>query len=334
MTANHNLDQVTKRYRVAVTPLVSALSVNSEAVARQYQPDVRELVDDENALQDPIGDSAHSPVPGIVHRYADRALLMPLTVCPVYCRFCFRREVVGQGDAGVLSDDELRGAFDYLRTTPSIWEVILSGGDPLALSVRRLRRILDELRTIPHIRVIRIHTRVPLVAPERITTELAETLRAAAPLFVVLHTNHADEFSDEGSRACATLVDHGIPMLSQSVLLRDINDSARSLEDLLRRCVENRVKPYYLHHLDPAPGTQHFRTSLTEGQSLVEALRGPVSGLCQPTYVLDIPGGHGKVPVGPAYLELLDADHWWVRDVHGVRHRYPDDSGPGSSQAG
>ncbi len=322
MPETSELDAVAARYRVAMTPLVESLAEHSPPVARQFQPDARELVVDELEQDDPIGDHAHSPMPGIVHRYADRALLMPLSICPVYCRFCFRREVVGQPQSGVLDGAELDAAIQYLEDTPSIWEVILSGGDPLALSTRRLTDILDRLRRIPHLRVIRIHTRVPLLAPERITPELAEALRHAAPVFIVLHTNHADEFTEAGRQACARLVDSGIPMLSQSVLLKDINDSSADLENLFRNCVENRIKPYYLHHTDKSPGTSHLRTPLQRGRELIDELRGPVSGLCQPHYVLDIPGGHGKVPVGENRAELLDGDHWWVRDSHGKRHRY------------
>ncbi|MEM9402147.1 MAG: lysine-2,3-aminomutase-like protein [Pseudomonadota bacterium] len=322
MPKTPTLDDVAKRYQVSMTPLVRSLAKSSPAVARQFVPDTREMIDDDDDALDPIGDRAHSPVPGIVHRYPDRALLMPLSICPVYCRFCFRRETVGQQDAGLLSEDELDAAFDYLTNTPSIWEVILSGGDPLALSPRRLQSLLQRLRRIPHIRVLRIHTRVPLLAPERINEKLTTALRDAKPVFVVLHTNHADEFTDAGRAACARLVDTGTPLLSQSVLLKGVNDAVEHLEALMRVCVENRIKPYYLHHSDKAPGTSHLRTTLQHGRELVEALRGPVSGLCQPHYVLDIPGGHGKVPMNPDHAELLDGDHWWVRDTHGHRHRY------------
>ncbi|MEM1173901.1 MAG: lysine-2,3-aminomutase-like protein [Pseudomonadota bacterium] len=322
MTKTPPLDAVTDRYRVAMTPLVESLIESSPAVARQFRPDQRELIDSDEETDDPIGDHPHSPVPGVVHRYPDRALLMPLSICPVYCRFCFRRETVGQDGAGLLDDETLDAALDYLANTPSIWEVILSGGDPLALSVRRLTSLLTRLRRIPHIRVLRIHTRVPLLSPERITADLAAVLREAAPLFVVVHTNHADEFTEAGRAACARLVDTGTPLLSQSVLLKDVNDTPEQLEALLRTCVENRIKPYYLHHTDRARGTSHFRTSLQHGRQLMQDIRGPLSGLCQPHYVLDIPGGHGKVPVSSDYAELFDGDHWWVRDTHGQRHRY------------
>lgn len=258
-----------------------------------------------------------------MHRYHDRVLLTPVHVCAVYCRFCFRREVVG--NESMLSEAELAAALDYIRAHDEIWEVILSGGDPFVLSPRRLGLILGALRGIDHVKVIRIHTRVPLVAPERIDAELTQCLRRMSPVFVVLHTNHADEFTAAGEAACARLVDAGIPMLAQTVLLRGINDDAESLEGLLRRCVENRIKPYYLHHLDRAQGTAHFRTSIEAGQKLTAGLRGRVSGLCQPTYVLDIPGGFGKTPVARTCVRKSEAGHWKVEDPTGELHDYLDE---------
>ncbi len=291
-------------------------------IAKQFLPDTRELIHRPDELSDPTGDDRHSPVEGIVHRYPDRVLLMPVKVCPVYCRYCFRRETVGTGEHALLGEAELTAALDYIRAEPGIWEVILSGGDPLILSQRRLSSILRRLREIPHVRIVRIHSRVPLVAPDRISRSLCRELRAAAPLFVVLHCNHRDEFTEAGERACAMLIDAGVPMLSQSVLLRGINDDAATLERLFRRLVENRIKPYYLHHMDRAPGTSHFRTDIAKGRALTEALRGRVSGLCQPTYVLDIPGGYGKTPLSPEYAQRGDDGCWQVRDYLDSRHRY------------
>jgi lysine 2,3-aminomutase len=200
--------------------------------------------------------------------------------------------------------------------------VILSGGDPLILSPRRLKTILEDLRSIGHVRVIRIHTRVPLVAPDRISDELVSILRGAAPLFVVLHANHASEFTAAGEAACARLVDAGIPMLGQTVLLQGVNNDAESLETLMRGFVENRIKPYYLHHTDRANGTGHFRTSITAGRELAANLRGRVSGLCQPAYVLDIPGGHGKSPIGQSYVRDRNDGSHDVMDYAGHWHRY------------
>ena len=320
-----DIDAVAERYAVAITPVMQEL-IDAEQgqgpISRQFLPDTRELEQGELDLADPIGDKPHSPVPGIVHRYPDRALLTPTKICPVYCRFCFRRETVGRPEHAMLSDKQLDNALQYVRDHTEIWEVILSGGDPLILSPRRLKAILETLRSIEHVRVIRVHTRVPLVAPERISKELVSILRAAAPLFVVLHANHASEFTAAGEAACARLVDVGIPMLGQTVLLRDVNDDAGSLEALMRRLVENRIKPYYLHHTDRANGTGHFRTSITAGRELAAGLRGRVSGLCQPDYVLDIPGGHGKSPIGQSYVRDCDDGSHDVMDYSGRWHRY------------
>ena len=319
------LDAVAERYAVAITPVMQEL-IDAEGcngpISRQFLPDARELGQHALDLDDPIGDARHSPVPGIVHRYPDRVLLTPTKVCPVYCRFCFRREVVGPGRDALLSARQLANALDYIREHEEIWEVILSGGDPLILSPRRLGALLDQLRSIEHVRVLRVHTRVPLVAPERIDDEMLAVLRRAAPLFVVLHANHGREFTTQGEAACASLVDHGIPMLGQTVLLRDVNDDKTGLETLLRRMVENRIKPYYLHHADRANGTRHLRTGIETGRSLVADLRGRVSGLCQPTYVLDIPGGHGKSPLGNDYVREGDDGRIAVRDYQGCWHDY------------
>ncbi len=322
---SNELEEVAARYAVAITPLLQELidaETHDGPIARQFLPDARELDTDAAELADPIGDDRHSPVPGIVHRYPDRVLLMPTRICAAYCRFCFRREVVGKPEDALLPEADIENALRYIRENCGIWEVILSGGDPLVLSPRRLRRILDELRSIEHVRVIRVHTRVPLVAPALITDELVTVLRSAAPLFVVLHANHQDEFTQEGEAACARLVDAGIPMLGQSVLLKGVNDEAPILERLMRRFVENRIKPYYLHHADRANGTAHFRTNIDAGRELAAELRGRVSGICQPTYVLDIPGGFGKSPVGPDYVRK-DADGYTdIRDHKGAWHRY------------
>ena len=252
---------------------------------------------------DPIGDDAHSPVEGIVHRYPDRVLLKLVHVCPVYCRFCFRREMVGPGRRKSLSRAALDAALGYIRAHPEIWEVILTGGDPLILSPRRLRDTMRALAAIDHVKIVRVHTRVPAVAPDLVTPALVRALKASGKAaYVVLHANHPRELTARARAACARIVDAGIPMLSQSVLLRGVNDDAATLGALMRTLVECRIKPYYLHHGDLAPGTAHLRTTIAEGQALMRALHGRLSGLCQPAYVLDIPGGHGKAPVGPCYL--------------------------------
>jgi lysine 2,3-aminomutase len=320
------LQEVAARYAVAITPGVADMMDPNDPrdpIARQFLPDMRELEHLPQEYADPIGDDAHSPVEGVVHRYPDRVLLKLVNACAVYCRFCFRREMVGPGRGG-LSPRALSAALDYIAKTPQIWEVILTGGDPLVLSPRRLKDVMARLTAIEHVKVIRVHTRVPTVAPQRITPALVKALRTDKATFVVLHANHARELT-KARAACARLVDAGIPMLSQSVLLRGVNDDAETLGELMRALVECRIKPYYLHHADLAPGTAHFRTSITEGQALMRELHGRVSGLCQPTYVLDIPGGYGKSPVGPTYLGAtsVNTNGCEVEDFTGRRHLYP-----------
>jgi lysine 2,3-aminomutase len=300
------LEKVAARYAVAVTPDVAALidpDDPGDPIARQYIPSVEELAAQPGESADPIGDHAHSPVEGIVHRYPDRVLFKLVHVCAVYCRFCFRREMVGPGRETALSQRTYQGALDYIRAHGEIWEVILTGGDPLMLSPRRLSEIMADLGAIDHVKIIRFHTRVPVADPKRIDDEMVAALKVAgATTWVALHANHPRELTGSARAACARMIDAGIPMVSQSVLLRGVNDDAATLEALMRAFVECRIKPYYLHHGDLAPGTAHLRTTLEHGQQLMRALRGRVSGLCQPDYVLDIPGGHGKAPVGPAYL--------------------------------
>ena len=307
---------VEARYAVAISPSVQALiGAPGDPIALQFVPDAAELLTAPHERADPIADDALSPVKGIVHRYADRALLKPLLVCPVYCRFCFRREHVGP-DGGLLTEDELAAAYDWLRAHPAIREVVLTGGDPLMLSPRRMASIVATLSAIPHVEIIRVHTRVPVADPERLTDALADALATDKAFFLVVHANHAREFTPAAGAAIRRAQARAIPILGQSVLLRGVNDTPQALEDLFRAMLSARVKPYYLHQLDPAPGTARFHVPIAEGQRLLAALRGRVTGLAWPTYVLDIPGGHGKVPVGPAYLDA--DDH--VRDPDGRRH--------------
>jgi lysine 2,3-aminomutase len=303
-----DLEKVAARYAVAITPDIAALidpDDPDDPIARQFVPSPEELQVQPGENADPIGDHAHSPVAGIVHRYPDRVLFKLVHVCAVYCRFCFRREMVGPGKASALSDAAYQSALDYIRAHSEIWEVILTGGDPLMLSPRRLAEIMADLAAIDHVRIIRIHTRVPVADPARVSGEMVAALKVrGAATWVALHANHVRELTDAARAACAAMIDAGIPMVSQSVLLRGVNDNAAALEALMRGLVECRIKPYYLHHGDLAPGTAHLRTTLQQGRELMRALRGRVSGLCQPDYVLDIPGGHGKAPVGPDYLSL------------------------------
>lgn len=320
-----DLMRVAERYAVAITPAIAGLidrSDPNDPIARQFVPDIAELTTTPEERADPIGDHAHSPVEGIVHRYPDRVLLKLVNVCAVYCRFCFRREMVGPGKK-TLSAQQLDAALGYIATHPEIWEVVLTGGDPLVLSARRLGAVVRRIAEIDHVKIIRLHTRLPVVALEKITPALVRALKApGATTYVALHANHPRELTAAVRAACARIVDAGIPMVSQSVLLRGVNDDAQTLEALMRAFVECRIKPYYLHHADLAPGTSHFRTTIAEGQALMRALRGRVSGLAQPTYVLDIPGGYGKVPVGPGYIDMCGDAGAVVEDTSGVKRRY------------
>ena len=325
------LASVAARYAVAVPPAMAALidpTDPRDPIARQLLPTEAELVHAPGESADPIGDNVHSPVPGVVHRYPDRALLKVTHACAVYCRFCFRRESVGPG-AEALSAEALDTALAYIGARPEIWEVILTGGDPLVLSARRLRETMVRLGAIPHVKVVRIHTRLPVADPSRVTRPLVAAMGASGKAtYVALHANHPRELTPAVGDACARIIDAGLPMLGQTVLLAGVNDDAATLAALMRGFVEARIKPYYLHHPDLAPGAGQFRVSLAKGQALMRALRGRLSGLCQPTYVLDIPGGHGKVPVGPSYLApeqpLGDLDACvQVEDPWGQAHAYP-----------
>lgn len=323
------LDHVAARYAVAITPAMEALidaTDPADPIAAQFRPDARELEIAPDESPDPIGDDAHSPVKGVVHRYPDRALLKLLHVCPVYCRFCFRREMVGPQGDGALTGEELDAALAYIESRPEIWEVILTGGDPFMLSARRARDITQRLAAIPHVKILRWHTRVPAVDPLRVTPDFVAALRTeTTTTYVVLHINHARELTREARAAIARLVDAGVPMLSQTVLLRGVNDDPDALEALMRALVEARVKPYYLHHLDKAPGTSHFRCTIEQGQALTRALHERASGLCQPSYVLDIPGGHGKAPLAAPSVRQSN-DGYEVRDREGAWRTYPRDN--------
>lgn len=307
------------RYAVAVSPDMRALiATPDDPIGRQFIPDVSELVTAAHESADPIGDDALSPVKGVVHRYPDRALLKPLLICPVYCRFCFRREHVGP-DGGVLTDAELEAAYTWFAAHPEVTEIILTGGDPLMLSARRLRTIVGTLAAMPHVQTIRIHSRVPVAEPERLTDELAAAMETERSLWLVVHANHAREFTPAAGEALRRVRAFGIPLLGQSVLLRGVNDSPAALEALFRAMIAHRMKPYYLHQLDSAPGTARFHVPIEEGRALLAGLRGRVTGLAWPTYVLDIPGGYGKVPVGPDYRQADGS----VRDFRGGLHSTP-----------
>jgi lysine 2,3-aminomutase len=295
-----DLSDVERHFSTAVSGAMIQqidLADPKDPVYRQFIPsaDERNIAADD--LHDPIGDATYSPVKGLVHRHADRCLLMPVNVCAVYCRFCFRRELIGPG-AAAMTPDELEAAFSYIEQHTEIWEVILTGGDPLMMKPASLEKIIKRLSAIAHVKILRVHTRIPVVEPSRITDAMLAVLSVHRPTYLVLHANHAREFSDEAKTACERVIDAGVPMLSQSVLLRDVNDSLEALSDLMKLFVSLRIKPYYLHQMDKARGTKHFDVPIEKGQALMKALREAYSGLCQPTYVVDAQEGHtGKLPL-------------------------------------
>ena len=316
------LERVAARYALAITPAMAELmdpADPADPIARQFMPDAAELETTPDERADPIGDFAFSPVEGIVHRYPDRVLLKVTHTCAVYCRFCFRREMVGPEGLKPLTPQALYKAIAYIAERPEIWEVIITGGDPFLLSPRRLAYLTHRLSELVHVDVVRFHTRIPVVDPGAVTDELVQAIKCPGKaVYVALHANHPRELTPEARAACARIVDAGLPMVSQTVLLKGVNDDPAVLGALMRGFVANRIKPYYLHQGDLAPGTAHLRTSIEEGQALMRALRGRYSGLCQPTYVLDIPDGHGKAPIGPNYVHDTG-----VEDPNGAIRPYP-----------
>jgi lysine 2,3-aminomutase len=323
------LEKVTKLYPLAITPTLLNLidpTHPDDPIANQFIPKAEELITSGNELNDPIGDETHSPLRGVVHRYKDRILLKLLHSCPVYCRFCFRRDMVGPNGNGTLSQPEIEAALNYIRFHNEIWEIILTGGDPLMLSPRRLHEIITEINKIDHVKTIRFHTRVPLVAPHFINDELIEVLKSSSKVIIcAIHANHKNEFSTHGQKALQKLHYTHIIMISQSVLLRGINDRVDTLVELMKCFIEHHIKPYYIHHPDKARGTGHFRISIAQGLELVNALRGHLSGLCQPHYMLDIPGGYGKVPLINAQPTTPGGKDYLFIDHNGLSHYYHDE---------
>jgi lysine 2,3-aminomutase len=319
----HIYRKVTEKFNVLIPPSMLNLMLqesNEGSIRQQFLPSLQELIETNSELSDPTGDNTHEVVKGVIHRYPDRCLLKVASVCPIYCRFCFRKELIGPRKDS-LTRAELQMAYDYIRSQSGIWEVILTGGEPFILKPKKIADIVNSLASIEHVEIIRIHTRVPVVDPARISLDLIQALKSNKTVYVVLSANHPNEFTPEMEKACARLVNAGIPMLSQTVLLKGINNDVDILSRLMKLFVKNRIKPYYLHHPDLAKGTSHFRLTIEEGQQLVRDLQRKISGLCQPTYMLEIPGGHGKMTIGPCYAEKKGAS-WFIEDHHGNAHRY------------
>lgn len=313
-----------KRYAYKVTQAVKnsiATDIHTDPVAKQYIPRAEELKILPEERTDPIGDDIHSPLKGLVHRYPDRVLLKLANVCAVYCRYCFRREMIGPG-AGVMSEHEIDEALNYIRNNTNIQEVILTGGDPLVLSPSSLEKTLIQLDDIEHVQTIRIHSRIPIADPEKISKALCRALDREKPIYMVVHINHAQEITTQVERALRQLHKAGCVLLSQSVLLKGVNDDVQTLETLFKALITLRVKPYYLHHPDLAPGTSHFRLSIREGQRIFKQLLGRISGICRPHYMLDIPGGGGKVPLNNDYVRALSGGTYEITDYQGRTHIY------------
>ena len=296
--------RVSARYPLRLPPYyLNLIKKTGTPLYRQAVPDLREL-DDSQGMIDPLGEEELSPVPNLVHKYPDRALFLVCSECAMYCRFCTRKRKVGKSTM-VITDETIAAGLEYLRATPTIREVLLSGGDPLLLSDQRLDYILQRLRTIESIEVIRIGTRVPCTLPMRVTTSLVEILKKYHPLYINTHFNHPAEITTEASRACSLLADAGIPMGCQTVLLRGVNDSPKIMRKLMCELLKIRVKPYYIFQADLTRGTGHFRTTINTGLTIMKNLIGSVSGMAVPTYALDAPGGKGKIPLTPDYIRSL-----------------------------
>ncbi|WP_243545733.1 KamA family radical SAM protein [Pseudodesulfovibrio tunisiensis] len=314
-----------KRLPVAVTPyyLGTAAVSGSMGLRRCIEPSLGEFATGPGECADPLGEDGHSPVPGIVHRYPDRVLFLVTDFCSTYCRYCTRSRLVGRKSRPPRINDWKR-AIDYIRETPAVRDVLLSGGDPLTLSDERLDWLLTELRSIPHVEIVRIGTKVPAVLPQRVTPKLTAMLGKHHPLFMSLHFAHPDELTSETSAACAMLADAGIPLGSQTVLLRGVNDDLTTMKKLMQGLLKVRVKPYYLYQCDPIPGSAHFRTPVEKGLEIMRGLRGHTSGYAVPYYVIDAPGGGGKIPLLPEYVMGREQDSVVLRNYEGKIYEYPD----------
>jgi len=316
-----------KMLPMAVTPHYMGLispDDPEQAIRRAMIPTVYELRHCPGEAEDPLGEEHQSPIPGLVHRYPDRVLLLATDFCSAYCRYCIRSRVVGHG-AITPSTRRLKMIFEYIRERPQIRDVLVSGGDPLTLSDERLEFILSNLRAIPHVEILRLGTKVPAVLPQRVTPRLTRMLRKYHPLWMSLHFMHPDECGVETSRACGMLADAGIPLGSQTVLLRGMNDDPDVMRLLMHKLMKMRVKPYYIYQCDPITGSEHFRTPVAKGVEIIRSLRGHTSGYAVPTYVIDAPGGGGKIPVAPEYTAGRDAEgNLNLINYEGGSYRYPD----------
>jgi lysine 2,3-aminomutase len=323
------LSQSAAMLPVSITPYYMSLVSRDDSLQplrRTVIPTSGELIRSPGEADDPLGEDHDSPVPGLVHRYPDRVLLLVTDFCSSYCRYCTRSRVVGQGHIAP-QEQRLEQAFEYIRATPTIRDVLVSGGDPLALSDERLDWILTSLRQIPHVEFVRVGTKMPAVLPQRITPELCRMLKKHHPLFMSLHFIHPDECTPESYLACTRLADAGIPLGSQTVLLKGVNDEVETMKKLVHRLLMMRVRPYYLYQCDPITGSAHFRTPVSKGLEIIDGLRGHTTGYGVPNYVIDAPGGGGKIILTPNFIKGRDGNDLLLRNYEGQEFRYPDPIG-------
>ena len=320
------LSEASALFPMAVTPYYASLIQNldaSDPIFRMSIPQLDELIPCPHLKEDPLDEDKDSPVPGLIHRYVDRALILATSTCSVYCRHCTRKRVAGQRES-CLTRPQLKLMIGYLREHPEVKDVIISGGDPFTMPTRSLETILAALRSVPSVEIIRIGTRTPVVLPMRITNELVSMLRRYHPIYINTHFNHPVELTPEAARACTTLADAGVPVGNQTVLLRGVNDDAMLLAELFRGLVKNRVRPYYLFQCDLVRGVEHFRTKVSKGIEIMEYLRGRLSGLAIPNFVVDVPGGGGKIPLLPSYILASSPTHTVLRNFEGMIVAYPE----------
>jgi len=312
---------IIERYPMQINPYyLSLIHDTTDPLGRQAIPDVREI-DDFDGLADPLTEEEQSPVPGLIHRYPDRVVLLATNRCAILCRFCMRKRLIGK--AHPINAETIRAGIDYVKEHSAIKEVIVSGGDPLLLEDDSLHALLTRIRAIPHVAIIRIHSRVPSTLPQRVTVALANLLKTFHPLFLNTHFNHPAEITPQAMAACQRLAEAGIPLGCQTVLLKGINDDSRTMQRLMYKLLTARVRPYYLHHADPVLGTRHFRTTLETGLNIMTALRGHCSGMALPQYMIDLPGGGGKIPLLPESVIRKQSDAWLVKNHTGQCFLYP-----------
>ncbi len=313
--------KIARLFKAQITPYYAGLiKEKGDAIWRQVVPDAAELKAD-TGDDDPLLEDEDSPVPSIVHRYPDRLLFLVSHGCASYCRFCTRKRKVG--DPSKIHPRYVEDGLDYIRAHSEIRDVIISGGDPLMLSDRRLENVLRAVRAVPHVEIIRIGTRMPCVLPQRVTQKLAGMLRKYHPLYVNVHFNHPDEITAESSKALGLLADAGIPLGNQTVLLKGVNDNPETMRRLMQKLLKARVRPYYIYQTDYVKGTEHLRTTVEKGLEIMDSLRGWTSGLAVPYYVIDAPGGGGKIPLIPNYLQSMDKDRIVLRNYAGEIYAYP-----------